>query len=278
MSDSVSIKGRDGGSKYMLVNQAGTLADPYKVVADVYLQDQTTPPVDFFFSKIEGTPTTVAVATAVDVYDVELTSAAGCGVGDYFGMFNADDHLNNRAFFASILAVNTNTLTLDTPTDFEFQIGDTAACFSRDINEANGSVTPVIYQVEVGAAATQTIDITRIMISFLTDSAVNLAKFGDLDALTRGCVLRRVNGVTHNIWNVKSNGEIANLAFDYEPYTTVNPAQGQNGAKFRYSFSGQDKHGVAVRLAPGDALQFIVQDDLTDLQQLRIIAEGHYVD
>lgn len=245
---------------------------------DVNIQDQTTPPIDFFFTQIKATPTTVAIEASVDDYDVNVTSASGCSIGDYVGIFNADDSSNNRAYFGTILNISVNVITLDTPLDFPFQVGNTFACFTRNINEANGSSVAEIFQIEVGPNATQSIDINRLMISFLTNDVVNLAKFGDLLKLTRGCVLRRVNGTIHNIWNVKDNGELANLSFDYDPYTALNPAQGQDGAKFRFTLNGQDKHGVAIRLNPGDKLQLIVQDDLRALQQFRIIGEGHYVD
>jgi hypothetical protein len=242
----------------------------------VNIQDQTSIPVDFFFTQIKGPPTTVAVATAIDDRTVTVTSAAGCAVGDYFGMFNADDVNNNRSYFGTIQSIAGNVLTLDTPIDFAFQVGNTAACFTREMN-VDGSVTPQYFSVQIGSAATQSVDITRIMISMITDTAPNLVLFGDLLSLTNGLVLRRVDGTMHNIWNVKNNGEIANLCFDYDPSLATNPAQGQNGAKFRYTFAGQDKHGVAIRLEPGDRLEAIIQDSLLGLLQFRIIAEGHYV-
>jgi hypothetical protein len=243
---------------------------------EVFIQDQTSTPVDFFFSKLKQAPTTVAVATSIDDYTVTITDPTGFVLGDYLGMFNSDDPINNRFYFAEILGVSGSIITLDTPIDFEFQIGDTVASFNRNLN-VNGSVTPQIYNIQVGSNATQSIDITRIMISMITATAVDLLKFGDLAKLTRGCVLRRVDGYNNNIFNVKSNGEIANLCFDYTPYESINPSAGQDGAKFRYTFAGQDKHGVAVRLAPGDELQLIIQDDLTGLTEFRIIAEGHFV-
>jgi hypothetical protein len=247
----------------------------------VNVQDQTSPPIDFFFTQITGPPTTVAVEVGpltptAFIYDVVVADSTGCSVGDYFGMFNADDPLNNRATFGTILAVDagTDTITLDTPIDFEFQVGDTAACFSRDMN-VDGSTTPQIFSVQVGPNATQSIDITRFMISMYTSSAANLGLFGNLPKLTYGCVLRRVDGDTRNIWNVKDNGELANISFDYDQYSAV--GQGQDGVNFRNTYAGADKHGVAIRLSPGDALQFIIQDNLTGLQRFRVIAEGHYV-
>lgn len=254
---------------------------------DVNIQDQVTVPFDFFFVKVQGIPTTVAVevipiTSTTILYTVDVTDASGCSVGDYFGLFNSDSDINNRAYFGEIQAISigggtggTDRITLDTPLDFSFQIGDTAACFSRDL-AVDGSSTPQIFSVQVGTGANQSIDITRFMVSMYTDSAVDLGSFGDLASLTNGLVLRRVNGKVNNIWNIKNNGELANITFDYDTYTAS--GQGQDGCKFRNSYAGQDKHGVAIRLDPGDSLQLIVQDDISGLDQFRVIAEGHYVD
>jgi hypothetical protein len=250
---------------------------------DVNIQDQTTPPIDYFFSQVKGPPTTLAVETAIDDMTVTVADATGCAIDDYFGLFNADDTQDNRVYFAEIKGISGNILTLDTPLDFDFKVGDTAACFSRELG-VDGSVTTQIFSIQVGPNATQSIDINRIMISMVTDTAVSLSKFGDLAKLTNGLVMRRVNGTTNNIFNVKDNGEIANLCFDYDPYTTANLNQGQHGAKFRYTFNGQDKHGVAVRINPGDSLELLIQDDLRLLGELgttaqfRVVGEGHFVD
>jgi len=264
---------------YMVVKENGSI--------DVNVQDQVTTPFDFFFVQILGPRTTVAVEVIpitprTLLYTVDLTNASGCSIGDYFGLFNSDDDANNRAYFGGIKAISigggaggTDRVTLDTPLDFSFKVGDTAACFSRDL-DVDGSTTPQIFSVQVGASANQSIDITRFMVSMYTASGVDIGSFGDLTSLTNGLVLRRVNGKINNIWNVKNNGELANITFDFDIYTAL--GQGQDGCKFRNTYAGQDKHGVAIRLEPGDSLQLIIQDNLTGLEQFRVIAEGHYVD
>jgi hypothetical protein len=254
---------------------------------DVNVQDQTTVPFDFFFTQVKGIPTTVAVNVATItpttlIYDVDVTDASACVVGDYVGIFNADDPLDNRAYFGAIQVISlgggvggTDRVTLDTPLDFSFQVGNTFACFTREL-DVDGSGTPEIFSVQVGSGATQSIDITRFMVSMYTSSAPNLGLFGNLTSLTNGLVLRRVNGRINNIWNVKNNGELANITFDFDIFTAS--GQGQDGAKWRNTYAGQDKHGVAIRLEPGDSLQLIIQDNLTALEQFRVIAEGHYVE
>lgn len=245
---------------------------------EVEIQDQTTKPFDFFFTQIIGTPTTVATNTAIDDITVAVASTNGMSVGDYFGLFNADTATDNRAYFGEVMAITGSVVWLDTPIDFAFQVGDTAAAFSRNLNVLGTPTSQQIYSIQVGPNATQSIDIIRIMVSFITDGTVDLSTFGDIEGgLTYGVVLRRTDGIVHNIWNAKTNGDIAHLCFDYTPYSATNPNQGQDGAKFRYSFNGPDKHGVPIRLDPGDELQLIIQDDLTSLTQFRIIAEGHYV-
>jgi hypothetical protein len=268
-------KDGDGVDKYFKVgDQAGTELDPFVPIQDVFIQDQATPPVDFFFTKAPGPPTALSASVAIDDYDITVDDATGCTTGGYFGVFNT---AGDRAYFGEIVSVAGNTLTMDTPMDFAFQAGDTASCLERNLG-VDGSVTPQIFSIKVGEGSRSSVDIARIMVSMLTATTPTLAKFGDLTKLTRGLVLRRVNGDIRNIWNVKDNGELANLTFDYDPYLATNPSQGQNGANFRNSFNGQDKHGVVIRLNPGDELQLIIQDDLSGLTRFRVIAEGHIVE
>jgi len=246
---------------------------------DVIIQDQTTTPVAYYFTQVEGIPTKVAAVTEINDTTAEILDTTGCEVGGYFGMFNADSDTDNRAYFAEITDVDGSILTFDTPIDFAFQVGNTAACFERDMAVSGTPASPAIFSIQVGEHANQSIDINRIMITMLTDSPPTLADFGDIeDGLDNGLVLRRVNGTTNNVWNVKKNGDFGNLAYDLQLFSAINPQQGQNGLLCRYTLNGRDKHGVAIRLEPGDELQLIIQDNLTSLDQFRVIAEGHYVD
>lgn len=239
----------------------------------VNIQDQTSPPLDIFFVQLDGTITTLAEDSFIDNRTINVTNrlASGIVVGTYLGISNPD-----RAYFAEVLSVSGDLVTLDTPLDFDFTAGSNVVPTTRDLN-VDGSTTPETFLVGTGAGSNIEIDITRIMVKCITDAAVSLEKFCDQTELTNGVVLRRVDGDTRNIWNIKSNGELGHLAYDFTIYQSTNPAQVQDGALFRYTFAGQDKHGVAVRLEPGDALQVIVQDDLTGIDLFRIVAEGHIV-
>lgn len=240
----------------------------------VAVQDQTTAVIDLFFVQLNGSITTLAENTTIDDRIINVTSVVDIDVGTYLGIVSGG---LGRFYFGTVTAINGNIVTLDTPLDFNFSAGFPVVPVNREMN-VDGSSTPSTFFVGTGGEGSNlTFDITRILIHFKTTDSVDLGEFGDLPSLTNGVVLRKANGATNNIFNVKNNGEISNLCFDYDPHEASNPAQGQNGANFRYTFAGQDKHGVAIRLEPGDQLQMIIQDDLTGLEEFRIIAEGHVV-
>ena len=242
---------------------------------NVNVQDQTTRPIGFYFSEILIPPTTTAALTAVEDKSVTLTSTAGCNVGDYFALFSGD-----RYFFAEITSLpGGNVVDVDTPLDFAFPIGSTAACFSRDLN-VDGSISTRVFTVEVGGSGTSSIDITRLNFLLETATAPELSDFGDIaGGLAEGLVIRRVDGVTENIETIKNNGQFAIVAGgDLVPFDTGGIFGGVEGFTVRSTFSGQEKRGVAIRLNPGDELQILVQDDLSSLLQFQVVAQGHVVE
>jgi hypothetical protein len=43
------------------------------------------------------------------------------------------------------------------------------------------------------------------------------------------------------------------------------------------TYAGQNKHGVTLRIGGGEAIECIIQDNLTGLLSFKIIACGHIV-
>lgn len=235
----------------------------------VNVQDQTTPPFALYFSKELATATTLAANTAIDDVAVTVTDSTSFVAGVYLGLFSGVSG-EERFFFAEVLSKAVDTLTLDTPLDFAFESGDPIIALTRDL-DVDGSTAPVVFRL--AGSGLVPIDVTRIMITMETSTTPDLALFGNITALTNGIVLRRVDGDTRNIWNIKRNMDFANLAYDLQFYSSI--GQGADGLTCRYTFAGQDKHGVAIRLEEGESLDLIVQDNLTGINQFRIIAEGH---
>ena len=106
-------------------------------------------------------------------------------------------------------------------------------------------------------------------------------KFGGITGgLTNGIFFRVKNGTTKNIFNAKTNGDLAAHMFDLNYVDDTLGPSGQYGLRGRRTFGGQSKNGVVIRLnsETNDIFECVVQDDLTDLTNFQIIVQGHIVE
>ncbi|MCK5132056.1 MAG: hypothetical protein KAR40_07900 [Candidatus Sabulitectum sp.] len=240
----------------------------------VVLQDQTSPILIVPFHNTAAT-TTLTVATAKDDYVINVTSVTGFVVGQYLTIYNI---AGNRFYQARIMSIASLAVTVDTPLDFEYQILDEVSVGGTDLN-VDGSVTPQIFNLRLPEPGLSIIgDITRVMLIMETVGPPGWNEFGDIaiPAGFRGIVFRKVDGAYMNIGQaVKTNSELAAMMFDFDPIDQAKFSV--YGIKGRLTFAGQSKIGVTIRLAVGEDLQVIIQDDLTSLDRFSILAEGHVV-
>lgn len=244
----------------------------------VNIQDQTSPAFDLYFIRGTAAPTTIASQVSVGDTTIEVVSTANIIIGTYVGIFCPAE---GRFFFSTVLSVASPNITVDTPADFAFNIGDQVQPTTRDMHNVVGTLlAPVIFEVQGAGSGDLEIDITRLMFSIVCSSQPDDSLFAGIAALINGIVIRRKDGSYRNYANIKANGDFANLAFDIVYTNRTTPAS-TFGVRVRWSFAGQDKHGVAIRLAAGESLQILIQDDLTvdtqDILSFRAIAVGHEV-
>ncbi|MEE9451074.1 MAG: hypothetical protein V3V72_13575 [Ignavibacteriaceae bacterium] len=253
---------------------------------DVNQQDQTTDAIIAHFNQVSNSTILVVAAEIGEGLNYTITVDDDTGViaGSMIILFHpASERFSN--FHA--LSATDDVITLDRPIDFDYPIGTFVDIASNEM-AVDGSSTPQVFGLR-GTGAPPGVDIafdmTRIIFKCKTATAVDLAKFGDLDALINGLVFRTRNNRFHNIFNIKSNGELAGIMYDWTPYAADNPVQGQNGFVARLTFAGMDKMGVAIRLPIGTDAEFVIQDDLVSAQSgsrqitsLIVTAEGHIVE
>jgi hypothetical protein len=237
----------------------------------VNIQDQHTRAFDLFFQKDVGSPTTLTTNAAVDDYSISVTTGHGLVAGDEFTL--VDDPYG---FSGTVVSVaGDNTVNMDRPLDRPFTSATTVVQQKTSEMNVNGSVTRQTFKVG-SATLTAELDITRFLIQMTTTDTPAFDEFGDLTALTRGVQMRVVNGDQYNLWNVKSNAELANLMYDLTVYESSLPFA-NNGLAGRMTYAGPEKHGVTLRLGAGDFLECIIQDNLSSLLSFKIIACGHIV-
>jgi hypothetical protein len=241
---------------------------------DVFIQDQTTRPFDLFFVNEVGSPTLVSQDVEIDQTWVVVDNIVSITPGTYLGIFSTTQ---DKFYFADVLSVSGTNLSLDTPFDFNFSAGDFVRPLTRDLN-VDGSTECQTFSIN--GPRSGSIDITRLIFYIVTDTATDLGKFGDISGgLDNGIVLRKTDGQMWNIYNVKTNGEMVNLQYDLSTFDASNPGQGVYGLAGRYTFNGQDKHGVPIRLRnSSESLDLIICDDLSSIQEFRMLGAGQFVD
>jgi hypothetical protein len=247
-----------------------------RVVSDVSVQDQYTDPIIVKFNRIDQS-TVLAENTSVDSTYIIVDDPTGASAGEYIIIYNPD--LARFSKF-NILSVSTDTLFIDSPMDVNYPLGSFVDITTTNMAvDASGSIQTFGLRGTSPSPIGITLDVTRIIVHCQTSTAVDLSKFGDISGgLTNGLLLRKRDGRYFNIFNVKTNGELANLAYDFDAQTATNPAQGQDGFVCRLTFAGQNKMGVTIRLEPGEDIEFILSEDYSDLVVLEVIAEGHIVE
>ena len=263
---------------------AATFPDrSYEISADgnkaqkVFIQDQTTPTGIIKANQVK-VRSTLTAAVAIDDETCTVADSTGMAVGD---LLIVTSTVGDRYYAARIIDITANLIEVDTPFDYAFESGQDAVATTTDM-AVNGAVTPQIYGLRtaepLGAGIQITVDITRLIFKCFTSNATPMSAFGDIaGGIARGFLVRRRNGYYQNLFDFHDNGEMAELMYDWTPYTASNPAQGQNGFVARLTFAGPSKMGVTVRVGPGEDLEFHVRDDLSSLELFEVTIEGHVV-
>jgi len=181
------------------------------------------------------------------------------------------DVVGDRSFQAVVKNVSDDTITIDRPIDNIFPSATSLGRIVTSNMAVDGSVTPQIFTFRAG---TKPINITRTIIQILGDNTtMDDGKFGNLPALTNGLVFRIIDGYQKTLYNFKTNADIK--LFCYDVNYSANAPAGNTGLTARITFSGQDKHGMAIRVTDSTAIQWVIQDDLTGLVNMQSTVEGH---
>jgi hypothetical protein len=194
------------------------------------------------------------------------------------------DASNARFYIGHITDIVSLEITLDTPIDYPYTNGADVAFASHDMN-VNGAITPQVFGLRLAEppASPQTeitLDITRILHTMITSALGDLSDFGDIvGGLDNGIVLRKryIDDTYGNILNIKTNADYSLVAYDFDRFVAGNPGIGANGQKWRLTFGGENKMGTVIRLAAGEDLEWVVQDDLTSIDEFLNVAEGALV-
>lgn len=242
----------------------------------VFVQDQTTYPLDLKFLLTTSTPVLASTPT-INSRLVSLVSVTGILVGQVLEIASAT--VSDVFMQATILSIDVgaNTITIDTPINNAYSPATAILSISTQNLNLDGSIEPKVFSVQPVDA--QKGDIVSVSFSIEDNADMDFETFGALPALTNGCVLRikRADGYYRNIYNFKTNQDFSVASYTHEFFE--NKGNSIRGFTSRMIFGGQDQHGVVIRLdaALGEELQLVVQDNLTGLLKFTVLAQGSEV-
>ena len=254
-----SFRNRDGKGAAVLLEPDGSV--PVTINCNILTV------LDLLFLR-ELNSFTLGQATTIDTYTFGAVAGHQIAVGDYVKFNEGENFLR-----AKVTAVNTNTITIDQPFDTAYT---TAAICARatDNMAVNGSVTPVIFEA-ASESATLLDHINSISFDIIDGTQMDDTKFGGINALARGVLIRIKNGNYKNLSVIKSNSDFSLYG---ETVYSDKAGGGNYGINARRSFAGQDYNNSVINLDPeiNDRLQIVIQDDLTGLISFRALAHGHH--
>ena len=236
-----------------------------------FKQDQTTPMISVKANQVVAT---TVLNGATSLYDdtIVVDDATGFVIGHSVVLTS---NISDRFYVGSIINIVSNTITLDNPLDYAFEDGQAVSDVITDMG-VDGSTTRQVFSLRAAEPPGNidlTVDITRIIITCTDTTAVDLLTFCGGPALTRGLLIRRVDGTAQNLFNWKTNKDIVGSMYDWEPYSASNPQQGVDGFGARLTFT---KLGVVARVGPGEDVEAVVQDDQTGFD-IEVTFQGHVV-
>lgn len=247
---------------------------------DVFVQDQSTEIIDLYFSK-EIQTITLSANQNIDDTVIRATMASSAPtVGSVICLKEGTAFYQGEVVSFSLVGGLEYDITLDTPLDYAFTTAGGCSERTCQMNVDGSSTTQEFSISPSGLDSSVSWDVTRVLFQMTDATAMDDGKFGGVASLTNGIVLRKVDGVTKNIFNVKNNGEFALRMYDVQYVDSTLGPSGLYAMRARRTFSGQDKNGVVIRLnaATNDTLVLLIRDDLTGLSSFNAVVQGHIVE
>lgn len=252
----------------------GNAGGPYKTLRgaqDIHIADVHHRIVNQYLHQHTVTETTLAVATVMNDYEIEVATSVGFAVNDWIYL----DTTSIETTHPKIISIASNVLTLDRRLDKVHSIGDSVTKVIIDM-ALSGQVGTMAAPQEyvMGPPPGEIWHLTRMLFSIVHGTAGDLGLFGNISALTNGVLIRaRINGQYGTLTNWKTNADMKTDMHDVE-FDSRSGGQGNYGTSGRGTFT---ETGAIVRLDGDttDQLEIYVQDDITALGFFAMKGQGH---
>lgn len=248
---------------------------------DVFVQDQTTPAVEYFLYQ-ELNDVTIIVGGVSKSSTLTFSAGHGFTLGDFIHLeyFDLTYTIPARIYQAEVVGVAGDVISFDKFFGFDIVPGPAVISSKRvntDMSVLGSYASPV--QFKFCTFDGLDMDLTRTMVDMNLTSGPDDGLYGNLARLTNGVFFGfEGDALDYYLVAIKDNGEYRSTAFDVST-NQRSGGGGTHGLTVRKTFAGNDKYGVAVRLeaALNDCYVSYVRDDLTLISRHRVTVMGHIV-
>ncbi len=225
------------------------------------------------FHQDTSTTTTLNSAASEGDTSISVADTADFLVGDEFQIVESTIQEIGLITITAVSAGTPGTLTLDRPLGNDYTTDAVVTEVNSNMAVVGTLGSPQSFEVTASSGAVW--QLTRLLISMTSTTAMDDAKFGGISAITNGVSIRATTsaGRTVTFANWKQNYDLKLDMHDVE-YSDKAPA-GSNGLNGRWTFT---KSEVVAELdgnaIPAQKMEILVQDDLTGLTTFKIRAQG----
>lgn len=236
---------------------------------DVFINDQTTPPFQYYLMYEQKDDITLTENTFIDSSFCLVSSGHGfTGTGEYIVIME-----NNRYEQLEVISTSNDSVFLSETLDFDFTTNATVIRGIIDMN-VDADTTAILFKCLLRNNFTIPIDIQTVKLTMQHSTSADDSKFGDLTELTNGLRFKKTNSSIQGLGNYSSNQDFKEFgaAVIYE-----DKAGGGNHST-TVVFDVKTIYGIVIRLNPreGDCFNALTQDDLDGLLRLRVSIMGQY--
>jgi len=265
-------------------NQRGILTIPAPgVVQDVAFQDQTTPPVEYFLTRVLNAVVITSTQLA-KTNTITLQAGHAVVIGDLIEIYNEEiispEFTLKRFAQLRVVSVATNVIRFGSFIGFDTSPATIQFSNRTSFNMNVVGTLDVPVRFRMGPPNGFKWDLTRTILAMILEGQPDDSDFGDQDALTNGIFFGFEGDLVEDyLVNILSNAGFRGTAYDVNYIVRSQPA-GSWGLSMRKSFSGADKYGVVIRLEGENNDEFVmyIQDDLSDIIEFGVKVMGHIVD
>jgi len=254
-----------------LLDNDGESIETFRKTLSVNIAEVHNIPINEYFYRETGVETTISNAIVAGDTSITISNATGFTVGDELLISNTI----REKTYPTITNIVGTVFTLDRPLNNNFAIGSKVELISTDLSAVGSLSSPISFKLI--PEPEQIWYLVRFLIGIVHSGAADDSKFGDIAALTNGCILRAYDATNDRygtFTNWKNNNDMKMDMYNID-YTDKS-----GGGKYGTNGRGSIKTGTGatpkINGNNGDFMELLIQDDLSALTSFRLKGQGHF--